>query len=377
MAWESAYHVNEMNFGERHPHIGAFSVNENCFIRKEHKCGKIFGASKSCFIACPTEDALEPILDLMAEKLSKANIETVIAVKERAYGQDIFCTKICGRIIESRFCVVILDDTILDSQNIPNPNVYYEYGLMTCLGKHIVPLQKDGLKLAFNIQSYDTIKYNPKNLAPELDRAIRDAIRITESTDKKPQRTSLADKAIMRKLELAGFEAKDEKWFLWDAIADTKFRGFSQPLQGFYLYLGKVDNIEDCAKYLDDLAVALYRTEKTANQLTESLPQLQANPDQQLITTETAPTRYPGLISFSVADRFLSSKALVDDYVSKLTLMKTFYVAFIVNTPIDTKDFAEKATALLRPYPRYRLVFSDSEALAFENLKIPLSDITH
>jgi hypothetical protein len=122
-----------------------------------HNCGKIFGASKSCFIACPTDEELEPILELMSEKLTKMGVEPVIAVKERAYGQDIFCTKICGKIIESRFCAVFLDDTIINKQNIPNPNVYYEYGLMTSLRKHIIPLQKDSLKLAFNIQSYDTI----------------------------------------------------------------------------------------------------------------------------------------------------------------------------------------------------------------------------
>jgi hypothetical protein len=162
--------------------FGSFPINEWCFIRKEHKCGKMFGPSKSCFIACPTNDDLEPILGLMSEKLSKAGIEPIIAVKERAYGQDIFCTKICGKIIESRFCIVILDDSIKNGTNIPNPNVYYEYGLMTALRKHIIPLQKEDLELAFNIQSYDTTKYNNKNINLELDSAIRDAIRLTDST---------------------------------------------------------------------------------------------------------------------------------------------------------------------------------------------------
>ena len=102
----------------------------------------MYGVSKSCFIACPTDDDLEPILELMSEKLTKLGIEPIIAVKERAYGQDIFCTKICGKIIESRFCIVILDDTVKGGTNVPNPNVYYEYGLMTALRKHIIPLQK-------------------------------------------------------------------------------------------------------------------------------------------------------------------------------------------------------------------------------------------
>ena len=46
----------------QHP-VRPFKVNERCFIRKEHKCGKIFGASKSCFIACPDEEELEPIVE--------------------------------------------------------------------------------------------------------------------------------------------------------------------------------------------------------------------------------------------------------------------------------------------------------------------------
>ncbi len=95
--------------------------NRNCFIRKEHECGKAFGASKSCFIACPNDSNLDPILELLSEKLSKHGIDPVIAVRERAYGQDIFCTKICGKIIEAKFCVVFLDDMIKDNVNIPNP----------------------------------------------------------------------------------------------------------------------------------------------------------------------------------------------------------------------------------------------------------------
>ncbi|MFC1693663.1 hypothetical protein ACFL1R_09180 [Candidatus Latescibacterota bacterium] len=56
---------------------------------------------------------------------------------------------------------------------------------MTSLRKHIIPLQKEDLVLAFNIQSYDTIKYKPSNIASELDRAIKDAIKITETVEKK------------------------------------------------------------------------------------------------------------------------------------------------------------------------------------------------
>jgi len=167
MSWNSDY--STFPFDNDSERVNkSFGTNEQCFIRKEHKCGKFFGASKSCFIACPTDDKIETILELMSEKLMKVGIEPIIAVKERAYGQDIFCTKICGKIIESKFCIVILDDAVRENGNIPNPNVYYEYGLMTSLRKHIIPLQRDDLHLAFNIQSYDTIKYNNKNIGTLL-----------------------------------------------------------------------------------------------------------------------------------------------------------------------------------------------------------------
>ncbi len=206
MAWQESYRY--WPHFPQHIDYPAFKVNQQCFIRKVHKCGKIFGASKSCFIACPDDVELEPILELMSEKLTKVGTEPIIAIRERAYGQDIFCTKICGKIIEAKFCIVILDDLIVDKRNIPNPNVYYEYGLMTALKKHIIPLQKEKLKLAFNIQSYDTVKYNSGNIAAELDRAIKEAIKITEAEDKTIQKISMPEKTILRNLELGGVRAQ-------------------------------------------------------------------------------------------------------------------------------------------------------------------------
>ncbi len=237
MTWQIDYSRPYFSITKPGSSPGSLSFNEQCFIRKDHKCEKLFGASKSCFIACPTDDDLEPILGLMSEKLSKVGVEPIIAVKERAYGQDIFCTKICGKIIESRFCIVVLDDTMDDGKNIPNPNVYYEYGLMTSLRKHIIPLQKEDLGLAFNIQSYDTIKYSAKNITVELDRAIKDALRITEAKEQVDKKTSLPEKTLLRKLELAGLDLRDSDWVLHEAIGDTNFKGFGQYDKLFYVYL--------------------------------------------------------------------------------------------------------------------------------------------
>ncbi len=193
-------------------------------------------------------------MGLMSEKLSKVGIEPIIAVKERAYGQDIFCTKICGKIIESRFCIVILDDSVKDGNNIPNPNVYYEYGLMTALRKHIIPLQKDDLELAFNIQSYDTIKYNNKNITIEIDSAIRDAIRLTEIKEPGETIEPITYQFIYKRMEISGFER-----CYCHFTENTKFIQFLNTERDITVFLDIVDNDKEAKDFLDDLSVLIYR----------------------------------------------------------------------------------------------------------------------
>jgi len=375
MSWQRFYMPFDFGFTEPRASVGAFSVNEKCFIRKEHKCGKVFGASMSCFIACPTQDDIEPILSLMSEKLMKSNIEPIIAVKERAYGQDIFCTKICGKIIESRFCLVILDDEVIDSKNIPNPNVYYEYGLLTSLRKHIIPLQKESLSLAFNIQSYDTVKYSPRNIASELDRAIRDAIRITEAHDHKSERVSLSEKALLRRLELAGMEEKDEKWFLAEVINDTNFKGFGHHAEGFYLYLGKIDNDEEFEEYLEDLSLVIYRTENKVKELEERrnklIEKLERLSSQKERIAESSRV-YGGFIRGSK-----EAPELHDDLSSILDLMQKIYIGFVINPQLDQKVFADKLSVIVEAHDRYEIALSDGLNIAFGDIRVALVSSGH
>lgn len=307
-------------------------INEQCFIRKDHKCGKMFGASKSCFIACPSENEIEMTLELISEKLSKAGIEAIIAVKERAYGQDIFCTKICGKIIESRFCLVILDDSIIEKRNIPNPNVYYEYGLMTALQKHIIPLQKDNLKLAFNIQSYDTIKYNSQNIGIELDRAIKDAIKIAEAKNIIDKKQIISNKSILRQFELASFKIKDESWFLSNSIDDTDFKGLGHHKLGFYLYLGKLDEQKEFQTYLEDLNIILYRTEEKFQELSHAIENVKTSSQKDIFGIE-------------IEDDFIGNR--VDDIKDKMRLMSTIYIAFIINPELVSSHFLKSAQNII------------------------------
>ncbi len=188
----------------------AFIRNEKCFIRKNHDCGRYFGASKTCFIACPDPKKIGLVLEIITNKLEKEKIEPFIAVRERAYGEDIFCTKICGKIIESLFCMAILDDVEdKGGKNSPSPNVYYEYGMMTSMSKEIIPLQKADGKLAFNIQSIEVIKYTEESLADEVEKAVRKvlyAIKKKQQFEDSQSESSLFIKKVNRILELMGFD---------------------------------------------------------------------------------------------------------------------------------------------------------------------------
>jgi hypothetical protein len=90
--------------------------------------------------------------------------------------QEIVCSKICKNIIGCTFCIVILTDvsprnhhyeqsidSTVDIRKEPNANVYFEYGIMTALNKDIIPIQKSGQKLKFDIQNLDIIFYDEIN----------------------------------------------------------------------------------------------------------------------------------------------------------------------------------------------------------------------
>jgi hypothetical protein len=177
-----------------------------------------------CFIACPDPKGVGLELEIISEKLQKEGIDPFIAVRERAYGEDIFCTKICGRIIESMFCIVLLNDAKSNKSNelIPNPNVYYEYGLMTAMKKEIVPLQHSEHDLAFNIRGLETIRYTNENLVDELEKAIKKTLAIIEMTQETEQveiESDLYTRKIFWMLECIGFTRQSR--YSRDSLLET------------------------------------------------------------------------------------------------------------------------------------------------------------
>lgn len=217
-------------------------VNEECLVRHQD-CKRIFGGSRICFVACPNSDEIALELEIIRQKLREVNIEPYVAIDERQFQKDIFCEKICTKIIESQLCIVILND-VKDSQdetNKPNVNVYYEYGLMTAFRKKIIPIQLDGHNLAFNIQSLDTLKYNRKDFPLQIEDAIRLTLLGIDEEQKKGHRRY--DKASLEwSIDLMGLVRADERYlYRHERIISSRSLGFNpyfKPKEGQLFFVG-------------------------------------------------------------------------------------------------------------------------------------------
>lgn len=234
-----------------------------CFIRKDHTCGKYLGMSTSCFIACPSTGEVKMLTDLISEKLTRNGIEPIVAVGKRVYGQDIFCTKICGKIIEAQFCIAILDDIPINTNGetvyIPNPNVYYEYGLMTALDKYVIPLQKEGQDLAFNIKTHDTIRYTAGDVSTEIDSALKEAIRITVGERESRLGEIISVNMYRSFLAINEYRTMGYSWFLRDDLDGTVFVGYKNDRRSEYLFFTVVDDKEELKTVLMDIKVVKRR----------------------------------------------------------------------------------------------------------------------
>lgn len=108
-------------------------------------------------------------------------------LSEEEKGLDAFCDKICSKIIESQFCVVMLNDPVVDRNveeildrfekvRAPSANVYYEFGMAVALRKSIIPVVRSGFRLPFDVQHLDAIHYDGVN---DLTKKLRSSIRAT------------------------------------------------------------------------------------------------------------------------------------------------------------------------------------------------------
>ena len=152
--------------------------NEKCFVGLP-SCGYGYESAKLCFVACPSDDKYTLKVDAIKDIVESKQYECHIALKKIDPGNFVFCTKICSKIIQSQFCIVLLDPSISDKDEkgeYPNPNVHLEYGMMMSENKYIIPLQDEKYDLTFNISPLDTIKYNDKNFKLKVTEAVDNAI---------------------------------------------------------------------------------------------------------------------------------------------------------------------------------------------------------
>ena len=198
-------------------------VNNTCIVR-ERPCGRIFTGSNTCFVACPSTDEIGLEIDIIKSALLDEEIEPYIAVEHFVAARDIFCTKICTKIIESKFCVVVLSGkTNDDGVVIPIANVYYEYGVMTEWNKYIIPVQRSDQKLDFNIQSLDTIKYTPVNFKTQFEQAVRMGIAYIEKNEDTEEVNKQVD-TITLYFELKGLAPHKKTW----TVKNTKYMPFDR-----------------------------------------------------------------------------------------------------------------------------------------------------
>jgi hypothetical protein len=180
-------------------------INESCIIGLP-TCGYAFSSSRMAFIAAPSDDEFQLELDVLQALLKEKDYEAYIALQNVEPAKLAFCTKICSKIITSQFCIVLLNSSTHREHRevrIPNPNVHLEYGLMMAFKKHILPFQREGDALAFNIRPLDTILYTNATLRAKADSAIDGAI-LAAGTTSRPTRSLGSHTMLMKYLAVRG-----------------------------------------------------------------------------------------------------------------------------------------------------------------------------
>jgi len=158
------------------------------------------------FIATPGDEEFALELDVLESLLGEKEYESYIALQKLDPAKLAFCTKICSKIITSQFCIVLLNSSSHRDHpeiKIPNPNVYMEYGLMMAFKKHILPFQREGDALAFNIRPLDTLMYKKTDFRKLADRAIDNAI-IQAGTTSRPTRALTSSENLLKYISVRG-----------------------------------------------------------------------------------------------------------------------------------------------------------------------------
>jgi hypothetical protein len=118
-------------------------------------------------------------MNILQSLLNGRGIEPVEAAGALAPGQNVFCAKICSKIIVSQFCAILANNDVRNGVETPNANVLFEYGLMVGFNKYVIPFQREIQTLPFNVAGLDTIKYSNQSFKQKASEAIDAAITAT------------------------------------------------------------------------------------------------------------------------------------------------------------------------------------------------------
>jgi hypothetical protein len=236
----------------------------------------MFSASNTAFIACPGAESVALELDIIRSVLEHRTLEPYIAIENYDPAKDVFCEKICTKIIESKLCVVLLTDPLMpEGYTSPNPNVYYEYGLMTAFGKRIIPLQRKDHVLAFNVRSLDTIKYNNFDLRRVFEKVLTDILEEVHNDENKSLLTGEPIRALNLYMELQGYGKTNTH-----IVHGTPFRHFGKPDESGNKYSNKyglvIRNEGDFPNLRSSLTLVASRLQNLLNNKKKTLENLLA-----------------------------------------------------------------------------------------------------
>lgn len=265
----------------------AIRKNEKCFIGMP-SCGYIYESAKSCFIACPADERYSTKLDVIKTILESKQYEYYIALQKLDPANFAFCTKICSRIIQSQFCIVLLDySETKKGKEMPNPNVHMEYGMMLSQNKHVIPLQNEKYSLSFNIAPLDTIKYTEGNFKTKVTEAIENAIAKFSMTETPGQIDQ--GNGLLTYYNINGFILADTKLPFYDHLyqigKDVGFYILVDKIKLKYKYIALFD-YEDPKKIVLHTKILIDNINNTFNSLISNLGKNQKQEDYEYLNSD-------------------------------------------------------------------------------------------
>ena len=262
---------------------------------------------------------------------------------------DAFCDKICSKIRESQFCVVLLNDPILKGRDgqprntsgsirAPSANVYYEFGMAKALEKPVIPVIRSDLKLPFDVQHLDTIIYYDLS---ELRKKLKDSI-LPMLTKSKKEFRSINSKEVKH---IYGLLYDEISHFLSKPDRFTTFN--PSQYQGILVnYRHKFDIID---KNLQEEIETFYNQLKEFNSLVQSaeriIPEIVT---EQLIHFPNLPCERPNMLCVELkADSSTTTPTIAQILIRKTTPENYFKSQGILN-PIRRITYKIKC---LNTYP--------------------------